>query len=79
MQEHGIFKNTMATYDDISSPSYFPIVFIGENEEIVNVRKPVIMCTDLSSYHEWLATLTERVNKALHPALPGMKINFFNY
>ena len=54
----------------------FLVVFIWENEEIVNVCKTVLT---FQSYHEWLATLTERVNEALHPALPGMKIYFFNY
>ena len=47
--------------------------FIGENEEIVEVAKPTSLCSDLLQYHEWLATLTERVNEALHLALPGKK------
>jgi hypothetical protein len=47
--------------------------FIGEDEEIVQVAKPDILYDDLAHYHDWLATLVERVNEALHPALPGKK------
>ncbi len=55
-----------------------PVEFIGENEKIVDVAKPVILCSDLLHYHEWLTTLTERVNEALHPALPGKEKNILN-
>ncbi|CAB3988973.1 Hypothetical predicted protein [Paramuricea clavata] len=45
--------------------------FIGEDKEIVRVAKPDILYDDLEHYHDWLATLVERVNEALQPALPG--------
>ena len=50
--------------------------FIGENGEIVQVAKPVILSGVLENYYKWLATVTERVNEALHPALPGKKRHF---
>ena len=50
--------------------------FIGENAEIVQVTKPVILCGGLENDYKWLASVTERVNEALHPALSGQKRHF---
>ena len=53
---------------------YSPLVFLDENNATVDVDKPCLLPSDsvmLENYKEWLATLTERVNEALHPALPG--------
>ena len=55
-----------------------PLDFIGENEEIVQVLKPVIFCDGIENYYKWLTTLVERVNEALHPALQGKKIRAYS-
>ena len=48
-----------------------PVEFVGEKKEIVKVDKPIKLHGDLEPYNTWISTLTERVNEALHPALPG--------
>ncbi len=51
-----------------------PLHFLNEDNVVVNIDKPFQLPNDsptLENYKDWLATLTERVNEALHPALPG--------
>ena len=48
--------------------------FFDENNTVVNFHKPNLLASDSvmsQNYKELLATITERVNAALHPALPG--------
>ena len=48
--------------------------FFDAKGQIVDIRNPTTLPKDstaLVNYKEWLLSLTERVNEALHPALQG--------
>ena len=50
------------------------IEFRDNNSVLVDFPKPEILpsdCAQYERYKEWLASLRERLNEALHPALPG--------
>jgi hypothetical protein len=54
--------------------SIAPLEFLDENNQPVTLAKPALIesSSQLNSYNMWLSTIVERVNEALHPALPGI-------
>ena len=52
--------------------SVAPLTFLDEKNNTVMLTEPMLMeLADTGSYNNWLSTITERVNEALHPGLPG--------
>lgn len=50
-----------------------PLQFLDENSRPVKLIEPklITLASELDHYNEWLITVVERINEALHPALPG--------
>ena len=55
--------------------SITPLDFLDKHNQPVMLAKPALIDSDsqLSSYNMWLSTIVERINEALHPALPDKK------
>ncbi|CAB3976867.1 GPI transamidase component PIG-S [Paramuricea clavata] len=53
--------------------SRIPLEFLDENNQPITFAKPALIgsSSQLDAYSIWLSTIVERVNEALHPALPG--------
>ncbi len=52
-----------------------PVEFLNQNNLPVAITSPSLISpglTEYTSYIEWLITVQEHVNEALHPALPGI-------
>ena len=52
-----------------------PVQFLDQNNLHVLIKQPCLLSPDTAAYaaySEWLVTLQERLNEALHPALPSM-------
>ncbi len=52
-----------------------PVQFLDQNNLHVLIKQPCLLSPDTAAYapySEWLVTLQEQLNKALHPALPSM-------
>ncbi len=77
------FKNSksalqhMLKIHQLSGTSHV-VEFRNHNNIALSLPKIVLLPTDCAqheSYKEWLATITERLNEALHPGLPGKIID----
>lgn len=50
-----------------------PLQFLDENGRPVKLIEPmrITLASELENYNKWLIAVVERINEALHPALPG--------
>ena len=56
-----------------------PVEFLDQNNLPISVKEPdfiSLQSADYNSYIEWLISVQERLNEALHPALPGAIYNY---
>lgn len=57
-----------------------PVEFLDQNDMPVPINKPTLILSQTVKYVlyiEWLVTVQDRLNEALHPALPGSMQHFF--
>ena len=50
-----------------------PLQFLDENGRPVKLIEPMLitLASEIENYNKWLITVVERINEALHQALPG--------
>lgn len=56
-----------------------PVEFLDQNDMPVTINMPTLLShqtVEYVAYIEWFVTVQERLNEALHPALPGNMLHF---